>query len=321
MTLDGATSASVLLLVALALDAIFGEPDVLWRRAPHPATLMGRAVDALDRLLNQGGEWRRRVLGVVAAASLLVGGAAIGWGLAVVPFAGPFLEAFGAAILLAQRSLVEHVARVASALRLGLAEGRRAVAMIVGRDPESLDEAGVGRAAIESCAENFSDGVVAPAFWFLVGGLPGIVAYKAINTADSMIGHRTPRHEAFGWASARLDDALNWIPARLSGLLIAIAAGARFAQAVAAMRRDARRHKSPNAGWPEAATAGALDLALAGPRRYAGAVTDDPFLNADGRRVAGPDDIDAAVRLIWRAWWALLVLVAAFAAFLGSDAP
>ena len=173
--------------------------------------------------------------------------------------------------------------------------------MIVGRDPEQLDEAGVSRAAIESCAENFSDGVVAPVFWLALLGLPGLIAYKAINTADSMIGHRSPRYESFGWAAARLDDLINLAPARLSGLLIAIVApvaNGSIKVSFNVMQRDAAKHRSPNAGWPESAMAAALGLALAGPRRYGERVVDDPFLNAEARKDAKPDDIGRALDLL-----------------------
>lgn len=305
MSLEDAIAVGpAMLAVALALDAALGEPDWLWRRVRHPIVAIGGAISWLDRSWNHGSDRRRRILGVLAV-TLWVGAAVVlGWALAHAPIVGPLIEMIGAAVLLAHRSLVDHVGAVATALRASLAEGRRAVALIVGRDPETLDEAGVARAAVESCAENFSDGVVAPAFWFLVGGLPGMLVYKVVNTADSMVGHRTPRHEAFGWASARLDDALNWIPARLAGVLIAAAAGSGAAtrRALHVMWRDARKHKSPNAGWPEAATGAVLGLSLAGPRRYAGVLTDDPHLFAEGRRDAGSDDIAAAVRLVWRAW-------------------
>jgi adenosylcobinamide-phosphate synthase len=225
-----------------------------------------------------------------------------------------------ASVLIAQRSLYQHVAEVRSAFAEGgLAEARAAVSMIVGRDPEQLDEAGVSRAAIESCAENFSDGVVAPVFWLALLGLPGLIAYKAINTADSMIGHRTARHECFGWAAARLDDLVNLIPARLSGLLLAVVApiaNGAVGIALNVMRRDAPKHRSPNAGWPESATAGALGLALAGPRRYGEHIVDDPFLNADARKEATPDDIGRALDLyvaaclLQAAVYAALALVA-----------
>jgi adenosylcobinamide-phosphate synthase len=176
-----------------------------------------------------------------------------------------------------------------------------AVSRIVGRDPEALDEAGVCRAAIESTAENFSDGIVAPAFWYLIAGLPGILAYKAVNTADSMIGHRSDRYRAFGWAAARLDDLLNYIPARISGALLTAAApavGGSAKGALNAMLRDARKHRSANAGWPEAAMAGALGLALAGPRIYASGRVEDAWMNASGRPNAKPSDIASALRLL-----------------------
>jgi adenosylcobinamide-phosphate synthase len=179
--------------------------------------------------------------------------------------------------------------------------------MIVGRDPEHLDEPAVARAAIESAAENLSDGVIAPAFWFLVAGLPGIFLYKIINTADSMIGHRTPRHAQFGWAAARLDDVLNYIPARLTALLIALTTKPRALKIAA---QDGPKHRSVNAGWPEAAMAAALGLSLSGPRSYGGELTTDPEMNPSGTRNATPADITAATQILWRVWAALLALVA-----------
>jgi adenosylcobinamide-phosphate synthase len=296
-----------MLAAALILDALVGEPPALWSRSPHPVVLLGRLVGWLDRRLNTGPDRRRN--GVLAVLALLLVALPLPLLIAALPF-GWVLEVLGAAILLAQRSLAEHVGAVADALDGSLAEGRGAVARIVGRDPGSLDRAGVARAAVESAAENFSDGVVAPAFWFAVGGLPGIVLYKAVNTADSMIGHRTPRYLEFGRAAARLDDALNWIPARLAGLLICLAGllPRLSSRALGTMWRDARLHRSPNAGWPEAATAAVLGLALAGPRIYGGVLTDDAYLNAEGNRDAMPDDIRRAVALVWRAWGLLLAL-------------
>jgi adenosylcobinamide-phosphate synthase len=218
-----------------------------------------------------------------------------------------------ASSLLASRSLYDHVRAVAAALeRDGLAAGRDVVARIVGRNPAVLDEAGVARAAIESLAENFSDAVVAPALWCAVLGLPGIALYKAINTADSMLGHRTPRHEAFGWASARLDDVVNLPASRLAGLLLALAAGRGALGALAAMRRDAPRHRSPNAGWPEAAMAGALGLRLAGLRVYGATRIDDAWMG-DGRAEAGVADIHHALALYRRACALLLALLTALA--------
>jgi adenosylcobinamide-phosphate synthase len=220
------------------------------------------------------------------------------------------------AILLAQKSLVDHVAAVARALAGDLDEGRAAVAKIVGRDVSALSKAGVARAAIESLAENFSDGVVAPALWYVLLGLPGLLAYKAVNTADSMIGSFAPRYEAFGWAAARFDDLLNLAPARLSALIIMAAAlivGLDGGAAGRIAERDASRHRSPNAGWPEAATAGALGLALGGPRRYGDLEVDGTWLNPEGRHDATPQDIDAAIRLIDAAW-AIVVAAAALGA-------
>jgi len=210
------------------------------------------------------------------------------------------VEIIGAAILLAQRSLSQHVFAVAEGLTISLTEARRRVSMIVGRDPETLDESGVARAAIESAAENWSDGIIAPAFWFLVAGLPGIAIYKMVNTADSMIGHRNERYAKFGWAAARVDDVMNWIPARLSGLIICMIGGRRPALKV--MWRDARKHKSPNAGWPESALAASLGIAVAGPRVYDGVATNDPFLNAEGRKDLNSVDVSDAMTALWMAW-------------------
>ena len=366
-----------ILALALLLEAVAGYPDRLYRALGHPVTWIGRLIGALDAALNRGSFARRRAGGVLAVLILLavVGAAALGLtalaGLAG-PYAGLALLALLGASLPAQRSLHDHVTRVAAALRAeGLAGGRRAVSMIVGRDPDTLDEAAICRAAIESLAENFSDGIVAPAFWIGIGGLPGGALYKAVNTADSMIGHRTPRHEAFGWAAARLDDLVNLPASRLTaGLIVAAAAlhglnalpppsagegrprrgagegapaserggadmqaaapscavaplprrGEREAEpsarnALAAIRRDARKHRSPNAGWPEAAMAGALGLALAGPRVYGGSRVADAWMG-DGRQAAGPADIERALAL-YRTACALLWGLAAGAAAIG----
>ena len=284
------------LLAALLLDAVLGEPDWLWRRWPHPAVLMGRAVGGLDDRLNRGA--RRRLRGLLALVILVVGAGALGWGLALLP--GAVAEVGVAAVLLAQKSLVQHVQAVAMALRLSVAEGRRAVAMIVGRDTGGMDPPAIARAAIESAAENLSDGVVAPALWFLIGGLPGLLIYKLVNTADSMIGHRSPRHEQFGWAAARFDDLLNLIPARLTALLIWLTT--RPHGVWPGIIADARRHRSPNAGWPEAAMARVLGVALSGPRSYGGEGRDFPYVYPMGRRDIGPDQIDAGAAALWQAW-------------------
>ncbi|MGB3313359.1 MAG: adenosylcobinamide-phosphate synthase CbiB [Albidovulum sp.] len=299
---------AAILVAAMVLDAIFGEPDWLWKRFAHPAVLMGRAVGWADEALNHGRN--RRAKGVLTTAAL--GGMAIAIGAAIEALpGGAVLETLAAAVLLAQRSLTDHVRAVAQGLRQSLPAGRHAVAMIVSRDTADMDEAAVSRSAIESAAENLSDGVVAPVFWFLLAGLPGLLLYKIVNTADSMIGYRTPRHEAFGWAAARLDDALNLIPARLTALLIA-AVHLRF-DIWPEVRRDARLHKSPNAGWPEAAMAASLGIALAGPRSYGGEMRDFPFVNPDGRRDLTAADIESAAAALWRTWALLLCLVAILA--------
>jgi adenosylcobinamide-phosphate synthase len=297
------------LLVALVLDAALGEPRCLWERLPHPAVLMGRAVGWCDRRFNA--RTGRRAKGAAAMAGLSAAAIATGSALAALP-GGPVFEIAGAAILLAQKSLVDHVSAVATGLRASLGDGRRAVSRIVGRDTASLDEPAVARAAVESAAENLSDGVVAPAFWFLLGGLPGILVYKLVNTADSMIGHRTERHEQFGCAAARLDDVLNFVPARITALLIALAR--RDASAIRIAAAQGRLHRSVNAGWPEAAMARVLGLALSGPRSYGGAATSDPVLNPGGRRAATARDIDAAVTVLWRVWAGVFLTTCALAA-------
>lgn len=311
--------ALLILLVALVADAVIGDPDRLWRRVAHPVAWIGTLIAVLDRRLNRV-EWRdgtRKVLGILTLAIVVsaaaLAGAAVEAGLRQLP---GHVATIGlvASVLIAQNSLHRHVAQVASAFDAGgLAAARQAVSLIVGRNPESLDEAGVCRAAIETAAENFSDGVVAPAFWFALFGLPGLAAYKAVNTADSMIGHLSQRHRDFGWAAARFDDLVNLAPARLSGLALAFAAplgGGAIGAAMRSMLRDARLHRSPNAGWPEAAMAGALGLALAGPRRYGNVIVDDPYLNARGRAGAHPDDIRRALKIFVGAAGLLSALVA-----------
>lgn len=301
--------SATLLLPALLLDAAFGEPKWLWDRYPHPAVLMGRAIAWMDRRFNHG--THRRLKGTATMATLGLGAITLGWLIQEIPDFG-LLEIIAAAILLAQKSLVQHVQAVADALRLSTQGGRSAVSMIVGRDTATLDDPAISRAAIESAAENLSDGVIAPAFWFLVGGLPGLMLYKITNTADSMIGHRTPRHEDFGWAAARFDDLLNLIPARLTALLLALTHGWTDPRPIL---RDAPLHRSPNAGWPEAAMAVILNTALSGPRAYHGEMREYPWVWPEGRRDPGPDQIDAAVSALWRAWGAMLALTALIALF------
>lgn len=318
----------VIAFLSLLVERFLGYPDALFRAVRHPVVWIGALIGWLDRNWNRDTDppRRRRLAGVAALAALV----AIAGGMALLlqsrllflPF-GMIAVALLATSLVAQKSLADHVAAVAGALENdGLAGGRKAVAMIVGRDPDSLDEAGVSRAAIESLAENFSDGVVAPAFWLAVAGLPGIATYKAINTADSMIGHRTARHTQFGWAAARLDDLVNLPASRLAALLIVVAAailpGMSGANAWQAVRRDAHKHRSPNAGWPEAAMAGALGLALAGPRSYGGELVDDAEMGAGGRREAAAADIRRALRLYTLADALLIALVGAVALALSA---
>jgi len=286
---------AALLCLAMGLDALLGEPRWLWSRLPHPAVLMGRAVDWLDGKYNNGDARRAKGIGVMAA---LAGGAiALGLVLSLLPW---WVQGVVAATLLAQRSLCQHVSDVARALRRGLDEGRTAVSMIVGRETATLDRPAIARAAIESAAENLSDGVIAPVLFTLVFGLPGLLLYKITNTADSMIGYRTPAYKEFGWAAARFDDLLNLLPARLTAFVI-LAVHGRFDDWQGAIR-DARVHRSPNAGWPEAAMSRVLGVALSGPRVYHGQRTDDPFVNPDGRRDTSPADIDRAVATLWRVW-------------------
>ncbi|WP_299413051.1 adenosylcobinamide-phosphate synthase CbiB [uncultured Sulfitobacter sp.] len=303
-------STPTLLLFALLLDAVMGEPRWLWSRLPHPAVLMGRAVTALDRTLNHGAG--SILAGVLALALLMTGAYLLGTVVKSIALQlgllGDAVQIILAAILLAHRSLVQHVAAVADGLRVSLGDGRRAVAMIVSRDTTQMDEPATARAAIESAAENLSDGVIAPAFWFLVGGLPALLVYKAVNTADSMIGYRTPKYERFGKAAAVMDDALNLIPARLTCLLIALPAG--VLGDLRAIYADASRHRSPNAGWPEAAMARAINVALAGPRAYDGEMQQFAWVGGAGARQIGPAQIDAALSRLWQAWGLMLGLTA-----------
>ncbi len=315
-----------LLALALAVDAIAGDPDFLWSRIPHPVTVLGWLIGRLDGLLNRErvSPGRRRAFGALALAIVITVAAAAGYLLELLFMRIPYGEVgtvLVAAVLLGGRSLYDHVAAVAAAFPKGIDAARAAVGKIVGRDTGSLDEARVCRAAIESAAENFSDAVVAPALWFLLLGLPGLFAYKAINTADSMIGHRTPRHLDFGRAAANLDDVVNLPASRIAGALIALAAplaGGSVGTALRVMIADAPHHRSPNAGWPESAMAAALGLALAGPRRYGDVVVDDPFLNRAARRAAARADIRRALRVYLGAWATLGVAVAVLAVVLAS---
>jgi adenosylcobinamide-phosphate synthase len=297
-----------LAFTALAIEAAFGFPDALYRRIGHPVGWIGALIARCERAWNRR-EFsfrRRRMLGVATLLLLLVVSGLSGTLIFLLAqhflagFASTLVCGTAASALVAQRSLDAHVRAVADALeQKGIEAGRHAVSMIVGRDTAGLDVAGVSRAAIESLAENFSDGVVAPLFWLLVAGLPGALSYKAINTADSMIGHKSDRYLAFGWASARADDLVNLPASRLAAFWLVLASvtlsGLSPRDAITAVWRDATRHRSPNAGWPEAAMAGALGLRLGGPRTYDGATLDDHWIG-DGRETASAQDIRMALR-------------------------
>ena len=312
----------LILLAAIGLDRVVGDPPWLWQRVPHPVVLFGKAIDLFEKPLNRTTFTAegRRLNGVLTIVLLLIASAAVGLVLSSVFEAlgvvGLILEIVVVGVFLAQKSLGDHVQAVADGLLgQGLEGGRRAVAMIVGRDPKTLDEAGVSRAAIESLSENFADGVVAPVFWYAIAGLPGILAYKMLNTADSMIGHKNERFFDFGWASARLDDLANWPAARLSAVFIALAAWLKLGagagrRSFSAALRDSGLHRSPNSGWPEASMAGALDLQLAGPRVYGGVRVSEPMMHAAGRSDAGPADILIGIRVFYLACTVMAAFVA-----------
>jgi adenosylcobinamide-phosphate synthase len=303
--------------VAMMLDALLGWPDRLFAHIGHPVTWLGRLIDALDARWNreQDSPWMRRAAGIAAALVVIAVASGLGW-LLQMRLASGWNHVFFLGVLawpfVALRSLYEHVSTVARPLGSGDVEAARgAVSMIVGRDPAKLDEAGIARAAIESLAENASDGVVAPIFWGVLFGLPGIFGYKAINTLDSMIGHRSERHQYFGWAAARIDDVANFIPARLTGLIFALA-GPDPKVAFACMASDGPKHRSINAGWPEAAMAASLSVRLCGPRYYDGERADEPWLNERARDpVAG--DIAQGLKLYVRAMAGLVGLLAILA--------
>jgi adenosylcobinamide-phosphate synthase len=312
----------VLALLAMLIELGIGYPEPVLRAIGHPVTWIGTLIGFLDRLLNRDASPPiRRGAGIVTVAVVLGITGTIAFiiqhQLLRLPL-GIFALAVVASSMIAQRSLYRHVANVAVALeKQDIGAARAAVSHIVGRDTAALDTAGVARAAIESLAENFSDGVVAPVFWMVIAGLPGAALYKAINTADSMIGHRTLRYAAFGWTAARFDDLINLPASRLAALLLVAAAAllktARPAEASRAVARDAARHRSPNAGYPEAAMAGALGLSLAGPRRYGGVTVEDALMG-DGRRDAHAGDIRRALALYARADAILIAILAGLAA-------
>lgn len=307
------------MLLGVLIEAAFGWPAKLHARIGHPVVWIGALISLSERHLNDGAPTTRRFMGgatLIVVLFISAGLAALIASLLPGGWFGVILTGILAWPFIAARSLYDHVAAVADPQNAGdLDAARHAVSMIVGRNPETLDSEAINRAALESLAENASDGVVAPLFWGAIFGLPGIVGYKALNTADSMIGHRNDRYEDFGWAAARADDLANLIPARLTAVLIALATG-RFVKVFATTRRDAREHRSPNAGWPETAMAAGLGVRLSGPRFYDGEPTDDPFLNAEAPDPL-PADITLGLRLYRRAMLIGAALLLATFAFLG----
>lgn len=318
----------LILLIALLLDWYFGEPEAFWSRLPHPIVLFGKAVSYVDKRLNRDqdspeSQYKKGAIGIsLLIFASLIGAYLLQGLISFLGFPGFLLELFIVFVLLAQKSLADHVEAVADALKKeGLKGGRKAVGMIVGRDPSSLDKSGVSRAAIESLAENFSDGVVAPAFWYAVFGLPGIIIYKMINTADSMIAYRNEKYLWFGRVAAQMDDLANWLPARISAVLIALASGMlrgveAFRNAMIVALRDSGLHRSPNAGWPEAAMAGGADIALGGPRIYPEEIVQQAYLNSSGKRDLDMKDINQAIQIFALAcfslWFFTGVLVVLF---------
>ena len=308
------------LLLALLIDRLIGDPDWIWRKLPHPVAAFGAGIKWFETRFNRKSmsPRRRKWFGIIAILILLLASFVVGFfihklslGLGV---SGIIIEALFASIFIAQKSLVDHVGKVKKAFKQGsLVEARNAVSLIVGRETKNLDESAICRAAIESLAENSSDGVVAPVFWFLILGLPGLFCYKLVNTADSMIGYKNERFKDFGWASARLDDIVNFIPARLTAFVFILTSGLFINRKAAAKSlevviKDARHHHSPNAGFPECAFAGALDVKLLGPRIYSGKAVDEPFQNEAGK-MAGPDDIYRAIRLFNRSMDVLFFII------------
>ena len=283
------------MLIALMLDRLIGWPDWLYKSLSHPVVWIGKIISYADSTLNQPEKTNetRKMMGVITSASLLLICGLIAYGIAwILPdnVWGMLITALLAWPFLASKSLYDHVMAVARPLSDGnMPDARHAVSMIVGRDPNDMDSAAISRAAIESLAENTSDGITAPLFWGALLGLPGLAIYKAINTADSMIGYKNAKYMDFGWASAKIDDVANFIPARLTGICYAALATDRK-RAFAIMQKDAPQHRSPNAGWPEAALAASLNVRLSGPRQYEGTLTEDPWLNAEGKD-ATPRDI------------------------------
>lgn len=315
MILDRAAA----LLMILLIEAAVGYPQALYRRVRHPVAWIGLLITTLEKKWNAGSESRRSVAGCALLVMLVAVAGGVGWSIEYycgmnAPGAWEarkwpaVIVVLVATTAIAQRSLHDHVVAVLQPLQAGdLAAARRAVARIVGRDTEALDAQGVSAAAVESLAESFCDGIIAPALWFMATGLPGLFIYKAINTADSIVGHKDARYRAFGWAAARADDLVNLVPARISGLLICVAGCGGWR----VMFRDAHKHASPNGGWPEAAMAGALALQLGGPVSYDGEITWRPQLGI-GRR-PDPASLRTALHIYWRACVTLWLIVGGIA--------
>lgn len=302
----------VIMLIALIIDALIGDPEDLWKKIPHPVVLMGNLIKYFDQEFNHKSGSKRKQAGLIG---IIVGSAAfsiLGLILEMLPFM--IIDMIIIAIFLAQKSLTSHAEEVLEALGLSLMEGRLAVAKIVGRDTSHLNESEVVRATVESTAEGFLDGVFAPIFWYLAAGLPGLLVYKFVNTADSMIGYRNERYEEFGWATAKFDDILNYVPARIIPFMIGITQ--LSLSPIKLAFEDGSSHRSLNAGWPEAAFASALGIALSGPRSYDGELRDYPFINQTGRIELMPEDIKDCIKVAWKGWVASFsVLVALWVVF------
>ena len=302
-------------LAACGLDALFGDP----RFFPHPVRLMGSAIGCYERMVLKllTGKVSRFVAGVFLAIGFPVlcyvsTGWIMGQAQDIHEYVGHLVWILLGYTTLAARDLADHGMRVYRALVEGsMEEARQAVSLIVGRDTGNLTEPEVVRATIETVAESSSDGVMAPLLYLVLGGPPLALAYKAVNTLDSMIGHRRAPYRHFGWASARLDDLMNWIPARLSGLCIVLAAGIRLGtlnSAWKAFLRDGRKHLSPNSGWPEAAMAGALQVQLGGLNLYTGTPEERPKLG-DPVKALSPALIPLAVQVMAIASGVMLVIL------------
>ena len=301
----------LILVLAIVLDMLVGDPDWIWRKVPHPVVWFGQVISTLDRYLNRIRDDRqtRKNFGALAVfimlAIAMLAGLIFSYVFGYMGVIGFAIEIVIVAISIAQKSMSDHIKNIIAPLSSGDIEGARyAVSMIVGRQTSAMNASDVTRSSIESLAENFSDGVVAPVFWYALFGLPGILMYKMLNTADSMIGHKTVEYEDFGWASAKLDDLANWLPARLSALLIAVAArisiGPKsFKDAIWTVLNNASLHRSPNAGWPETAMAGALGIVLSGPRSYGDKITHEPYLNPTGRLELTHLDLEKSCKLFW----------------------